>query len=110
MLASIHLEEDVQVGIFFEIYGVPDAQVEFELLVEDGSGRPVGPEALFVPGGAEETRGGVGWTQRVDGGRVSRSFTLDTAGLHGGEHTLKARVRWQGQEWLERSRRFTVRD
>jgi hypothetical protein len=109
MLPSVELEEDAQLGLYFEVYGaLKGSPIEFDLAVEKEPGSPAGGWRMIPPGSFEEFQGRGRWSMAADGGDLRQSLVLDPAGLGHGEFRLVLRVRWPGQDWLERDAIFRI--
>jgi hypothetical protein len=109
MLGSTALEEPGEIGVFWEVYGAqPEGDLSFEMTLEREAGGLVDRLAAFLPGGSQEGRGRVAWTEPATGETHPRAIILDLSGLDGGEYALVLQVRWPGHEPLERRRRLRV--
>jgi hypothetical protein len=111
MKGTTTLEDPGSLGIYWEAYDVPEgAQLQLELSMERESGGLVDRLRRLLPGGPQEARGRVTWTEPAGTDATHRSaIALDVGGLDGGSYTLVLRVGWDGQAPLERRRTFTVR-
>lgn len=109
MRGSTTVEEDATVGIYWEVYGAPDGStLEFELSVERASGGLVDRLRRLLPGGPQEGRGAISWTEPVQGNTHGTAVTVDLRDLRSGEYSLILKVGWNGRQTLERRRTFEV--
>lgn len=110
MLGSARLETGALLGVFWEVYGVPEGEtLAFELTLERGSGNLVERLRGLFPGGSQEGRGRVAWTEQATGETHPRGITLNLSDLRSGEYALVLTVQWPGQPPLERRRALKVR-
>ena len=109
MLGSTTLERAARLGVFWETYGVPQgATLEFELRLERDTGRLVDRLTGLFPGGSQEARGRVAWTEPGSTGTHPSAISLDLNDLRSGEYALILTVQWPGQPVMERRREFRV--
>lgn len=110
MLGSARLETGALLGVFWEVYGVPEGEtLAFELTLERESGNLVERLRGLFPGGSQEGRGRVAWTEQATGETHPRGITLNLSDLRSGEYALVLTVQWPGQPPLERRRALKVR-
>ena len=109
MLGSTRLEEGARLGVFWEVYGVREGEtLSFELTLEREIGGLVDRLTGFFPGGSQEGRGRVAWTEPAAGETHPRGITLNLSDLRTGEYILVLTVQWPGQPRLERRRALRV--
>jgi hypothetical protein len=109
MLGSTRLEEGARLGLFWEVYDVPEGvTLSFELTLEREAGGLVERLTGFFPGGSQEGRGRVAWTEPAVGETHPRGITLNLSDLRTGEYILVLTVQWPGQPPLERRRALRV--
>lgn len=111
MLGRTTLSNPREVGVFWEVYGIPeDQEASFDLTLERAAGGLVDRLRGLFPGGEQEGRGQVSWTEPSTGLTHPRAITLDLAGLQPGRYTLTLRARWGELVELERRRAFRIED
>lgn len=107
MLGSRSITRDQDLGVYWEVYGAePDTELEFELALLEESG---GGISRFIPGGRDEAYGPVRWTETASGPTHPTSLKLELGSLDGGDYELVLKVRWEGQEEMERRRNVSIR-
>jgi hypothetical protein len=111
MMGTTILGEAEDVGVFWEVYGVPEGEnVAFELTLERADGGLVDRLRGLFPGGEQEGRGRVEWTEPSLGLTHPRGITLNLVGLRPGRYALILRARWDGVVGLERRRDLRIRE
>jgi hypothetical protein len=109
MFASDSLEGGDPVGVFWETYGAPEStMLDFEITLERDPGGIVDRLRALFSGGSQEGRGRVAWTEEAVGEIHPRSLALDFSNLGPGDYVLVLRAGWNGQNHLERTRRFSL--
>ena len=109
MLGSTRLEEGARLGVFWEVYDVPEGEtLSFELTLERETGGLVDRLTGLFPGGSQEGRGRVAWTESALGETHPRGITLNLSDLRTGDYVIVLTVQWPGQPPLERRRALTV--
>jgi hypothetical protein len=109
MLGSVSVPQNMEMGVFWEVYGIPrEVVARFDLTLERVTGGLVDRLVGLLPGGREEGRGRVEWTETLSPGTHSRGIVLQLTALDPGQYTLVLGVGWEGQPPLERRRRITV--
>lgn len=108
-LGSPRVTEGGTMGVFLEVYGAPGGTpMSFELTLQREAGGLVDRLVGLFPGGSQEGRGRVAWTEPSEGTLHPRTVRLDLSDLSPGEYELILRVSWPGQAPLERRREFRV--
>lgn len=109
MLASEAVEADREIGLYWEVYGLPEGTVEVALTVEGDEGGWLSRLGRTI-GVVDEVRDGtLTWSEEVAGEEVfARSITLDIEGLDAGDYEIGLRVRAPDGTTVERSRTLTV--
>jgi len=111
MLGVLDLEDVRELGVFWEIYGVPEDEVlDFELTLERAAGGLVDRLRGLFPGGEQEGRGRVSWTEASSGLTHPRAIILNLDGLQPGRYNMVLRARWGETVRLERRREFGIRE
>jgi hypothetical protein len=109
MLGSTGVPRGASLGVYWETYGVEAATtLSFDLAVERRSGGLVDRLRRLLPGGAQEGRGRVTWTETAEPGSHASAIDLDLGDLDDGSYTLVLRVSWPGHPPVERRRDITV--
>ena len=109
MLGSTGLRERGTLGIYWETYGAPEGEtLELELSVERSSGGLVDRLRRLLPGGPQEGRGTLTWTEPARGGPHPTAISVDLRDLDKRDYAMVLRVGWDGRSVLERRRPFTV--
>jgi hypothetical protein len=104
-----YLDYVARLGLFWEVYDVPKEEtLSFELTLEREAGGLVERLTGFFPGGSQEGRGRVAWTEPAVGETHPRGITLNLSDLRTGEYILVLTVQWPGQPPLERRRALRV--
>lgn len=109
MLGSTNLGTAREVGVFWEVYGIPaEEEIAFDLTLERATGGLVERLRGFFPGGEREGRGQVTWTEPSLGLAHPRGITLNLSGLQPGDYTLVIRARRGSAVNLERRRELRI--
>jgi hypothetical protein len=111
MLGTVTVPAAEELGVFWEVYGVPeDQEMAFDLTLERAAGGLVDRLRGLFPGGEQEGRGRVAWTEPSTGLTHPRSVTLNLASLEPGRYVLVLRARWGEAVELERRRELRIRE
>lgn len=109
MLGSTTVARGSALGLYWETYGAPEGvTLRIDLSIERDSGGLVDRLRGLLPGGGEEGRGRITWTEEASGDTHSSSIAVDLGDLGDGAYTLVLRVGWAGQTPVERRREFRV--
>ncbi|MFO8174079.1 MAG: hypothetical protein R6T96_07320 [Longimicrobiales bacterium] len=109
MLGSTNLGTAREVGVFWEVYGIPaEEEIAFDLTLERATGGLVERLRGFFPGGEREGRGQVTWTEPSLGLAHPRGITLNLSGLQPGDYTLVIRARRGSAVNLERQKELRI--
>jgi len=109
MRGSTTVARGAPLGVYWETYGAPTgATLRIDLSIERDSGGLVDRLRGLLPGGGEEGRGRITWTEEASADMHSSSIAVDPGNLGDGAYTLVLRVGWEGRTPLERRREFRV--
>ncbi len=109
MLGSTTVAAHSSVGVYWETYDAPPGtSLQIELTVERESGGLVDRLRSLLPGGPEEGRGRIGWTDEATAATSPGSIVVDLSDLGDGDYTMVLRVGWPGQPPIERRRELTI--
>jgi hypothetical protein len=109
MLGSTTVARHSSVGVFWETYDAqPGTPLQIELTVERDSGGLVDRLRRLLPGGPEEGRGRITWTDEATAVTHAGSVVVDLSDLGDGDYTMVLRVGWPGQPPIERRRELTI--
>jgi len=110
MLPTTELAQGDEVGVYWELYGVPpDTPVTFELELRREDGGLVDRLRRLLPGGAEEGSGRLAWTEPATGEVFPKAILLGLGGEASGSYTMVLRASWEGAEGVETTRAYRVR-
>ena len=109
MLGTTTVATHSTVGVYWETYDAPvGAPLQIELTIERASGGLVDRLRRLLPGGPEEGRGRITWTDEATAPTHPGSVVVDLSDLGDGDYTLVLRVGWPGQPPIERRRELTL--
>ena len=109
MLGTTVLGSHASVGVYWETYGAPaGTPLQIDLTLERDSGGLVDRVRRLLPGGPEESRGRITWTEESTGTTHPASVVVDLGDLGDGDYTLVMRVAWGGRPPIERRRELTL--
>ena len=109
MLSSHIVSRDQGLGVFWEVYGAePGTGLAFDLSLREEADGVMGRLSRFVPGGGQAAYGPVRWTEEATGPTHATSLNLELGNLDAGDYVLILKVRWPGQEEMERRRQVHV--
>lgn len=106
MLSSLTIGPGEDLGVFWEVYGAEaetELELELALLGESGGGI-----SRLLPGRGGEAYGPVRWTETAEGSPHATSLRLELGNLDSGEYELVLKVRWEGEEEMERRRQVRI--
>jgi hypothetical protein len=110
MLSSRTVTREEGLGVFWEVYGAEEnTELEFELALLKDSGGVMDRITGILPGGGNAAYGPVRWSEEASGPVHPTSLVLELGNLEEGDYTLVLKVRWNGQNQMERMRPVAVR-
>jgi len=109
MLGSTRLAPHSSVGVYWETYDAPaGTPLQIDVTIERDSGGLVERLRRLLPGGPEEARGRIAWTEESTGTTHPGSVVIDLSDLEDGDYSLVLRVGWAGHASIERRRELTI--